>query len=97
MTCMELLQKALGSDLDEDSVGKLIAIAYYIGREEATKRIIDRHNEIINEQRKRAAKSRYHNFADSIIGDCPFIYSGDYSGNVTATFGSDATSVTLDD
>ena len=58
---------AIKSDWTKDGTSKLLAIAYYMGREEATKEILDKHNSVIDEQKKRAAKSRYHNFADSMV------------------------------
>lgn len=94
MTVIERIGECIrNTDLETDNIEKLICIAYYIGREEATKKISDKYNELIKYQRRRARECRYHNMAMQIIGDINYIYSADYAGDVTATFGSDETEV----
>ena len=78
-------------DLDTDNVAKLVYIAYYIGREEATRRVSDSYTELIANMRKRAAKCRYHRMANKVIGPFNHLYFDDYSGDMTETFGSDLT------
>lgn len=72
---------------------KMILMAYYIGRESATKEVSDKYNTLIKEQRKRAENCRYHKMANEIIGDKDYIYSCDYAQDMTATFGSDRSDI----
>lgn len=81
------------TDFEHDSIEKLIAIAYWIGREEATREISDKYNDLIRDQRRRAAECRYHKMAAEIVGDISYIYSSDYAGDITETFGSDQTDI----
>jgi len=76
---------------DPDNIRKLIAMAYYMGRETATREICDRHNQQMTDMRKRADTCRYHIMANAIIGDrtADQIYSGDYAGEMMGTFGAD--------
>jgi hypothetical protein len=82
--------------MDKDNAAKLIAIAYYMGRESATREVSDKYNALIQGQRERAAACRYHRFATAIIGDRDYIYSCDYSGDMTAAFGPDATNLSIE-
>lgn len=66
----------------EDSVKNLIVMAYWIGREEGAKNELDRHDKLARQQKKRAKECRYHKMAMKIIGNT-FIYSDDYSQDVT--------------
>ena len=92
MTINERIKKALkGVDMDQDSVDKLIALAYYKGREDAAKEVCNKTRYLIAEQRKRAAGTRYHRLAASVIGDKDFVYSGDYAGDMQDMFGNDKT------
>lgn len=71
---------------------KLIALAYYIGREEGVKRICDKHAAKIAAMRVKARSCRYHNMSHAVIdaGGQDIIYDADYAGDMTATFGDDA-------
>lgn len=80
-------------ELEKDSIDKLICLAYYIGREQATRELSDKYRKLLKEQRKRAKECRYHNMAAEIIGDTTYIYSPDYAMDMTAIFGSDETEV----
>lgn len=92
MTIIERIKKALDNlDCEEDNLDKLIALAYYIGREEATKEISDKYNAVLAEQRERADASRYHLLAHKIIGDTRYIHSGDYAQDIKTMFGGDKT------
>ena len=55
MTIIERVKTALKTgDYEKDSLDKLISMAYYIGRESATKEVSDLYNDLIAEQNKRA-------------------------------------------
>ena len=93
MTILERVKMAMNSDVDydEDTLDKLITMAYHIGYEQATRYVSGRYAELIAEQRERAYKSRYHRMANAIIGDKDFIYTSGYAMNMTKTFGIDET------
>lgn len=95
MTVLELVRKLVRGeidiDMDSDSPEKAIYLAYWIGREEATKNVSDQYTDLIRNMRQRAAKCRYSKMANAIIGERDYIYSTDYSQDITATFGSDET------
>lgn len=99
-TCKELIKNIIynpeqkGYDMETDDVSKLVAIAYFMGREEAAKEICDKARAVYSEQRERANACRYHNLANKIIGNIKYIYSSDYAGDMTAMFGSDITNIT---
>ena len=58
------------TEMDKDSIEKLVKIAYYMGREEAAREVSDKYNDHIAEQKQRASECRYHNMAAEIIGVC---------------------------
>jgi hypothetical protein len=92
MTVKERIEKALENrEMETDSIDKIIALAYYLGREQAAKEVCNSAKQIFTEQQKRAAESRYHNFAMAIQGNINYIYHPDYAGDMTAEFGSDRT------
>lgn len=92
MTIIERIKKAVDNlDCETDNIDKLIALAYYIGREDATREISDKYNAVLAEQRKRAGSSRFHNLANEIIGNTRYIHSSDYSQDMKTMFGSDKT------
>lgn len=76
---------------ERDDIEKLIALAYYIGREEATRSVADAYTAHIAEQHKRALASRYYRMAYEVVGPQEYIYMSDYSGIMTETFGADET------
>lgn len=78
-------------DMEQDSLNKLLALAYYMGREEATHEVSDKYNAVLAEQRKRAEACRYYKMAAEIVGNVKAIYSSDYAGEMTLTFGDDQT------
>lgn len=80
------MDEVLTKDID-----KLIALAYYIGRESATIEVSDKYNKLIAQQNERADKCRYYKMAKSIIGDKEYIYNSDYRGDMTSMFGDDET------
>ena len=95
MTATERIRAALNLslDMDNDTVDKLLTIAYMMGREEATREVCDKYNALIRDQYERADKCRYHNLAHEIVGNIKNIYFMDYAGDYTATFGSDETNL----
>jgi hypothetical protein len=75
---------------EPSTLEQLVVFAYYMGREEATKRICDEHNRRIKVMRDRANAMRYYKLASSVIGaEGSMIYSSDYAGDVISTFGND--------
>ena len=94
MTIIERIEKAIKNyDAEKDSIDKVIAMAYFIGREQATKELSDKIAKVFEEQKKRALKSRYHNIAMNVQGNISYVYSADYSQGMTESFGSDETEV----
>lgn len=92
MTVIERVRKAIDKlNCEEDNLDKLIALAYYIGREEATREVSDKYNAVLAEQRERADNCRYHKLAHQIIGSVRYIHTGDYSQDMKNMFGSDET------
>lgn len=93
-TILERVMSAVNDqhDMETDSIDRLIVMAYYIGREQSAKEISDKYNAHMAAQSARAATSRYHKMAASILDNGPgYIYSSDYSGDMTSTFGQDLT------
>lgn len=94
MTVLERIRAAMVRvDYDRDDVDKLIALAYQIGREEATREVSDDYNKLITEQNVKADRCRYRHMAHEIVGDKKYIYHSEYAGDVTETFGSDETRI----
>ena len=94
MTVIERIKQAVDNyDCEKDNLDKIIALAYMIGKEKATKEVSDAYSKLLAEQRERAEKCRYHKMAAEIIGDKEHLYFGDYDGGMRYTFGSDETEV----
>lgn len=94
MTVLQRIKAAVNSlDCSQDDINKIIALAYMIGKEEATREVSDQYAQLIKEQRKRADNCRYKHLANAVIGDQSYIYFGDYDNAMTAIFGSDDTTV----
>lgn len=96
MTTKERIMQIVNNihtDMEADTMEKLICVAYWIGRESATKETSDKYNALIATQNERAEKSRYKHFAKSIIGDQKYIYCSDYAGEMTSIFGNDITNL----
>jgi hypothetical protein len=91
MTAHEKIKQAMQHGPTPDSIDGLICLAYYIGREAAARTICDEHNRRIAAMRAQADAEHCRHVAHRVIdaagGDS--IYSGDYAGDVTATFGAD--------
>lgn len=94
MTVIEKVKQCVANlDCEKDTVEKIIALAYYIGKEEATRRVSNEYRHLIKEQRERANNCRYKHMANEIIGDRDYIYNPEYSGKMTGLFGSDKTEI----
>lgn len=98
MTIAERVKKIVkdGCDIDDGksaSLEKLVYIAYFMGREEAARRVCDKASDLIKAQRQRAKACRYHGMANAIIGDADYIFDGDYSGDMTDAFGNDPSDI----
>ena len=100
MTILERVKSIINGcwDIGENqnepaSIEKMILIAYYIGRESATKEVSDKYSELIKEQRNRAENCRYHKMANEIIRDKNYIFFCDYSQDTTTTFGNDRSDI----
>ena len=102
MTCKDLIMSIIddpaqkGYDMSIDDPRKLIAIAYYMGRESATREVSDVYSALLRQQLDRADKCRYRHMAHAVQGDVKYIYHGDYSGDITSMFGADQTDLTID-
>lgn len=95
MTILERIKIARESNeawKDEDTLNKLIALAYEIGRESGVKEISDDYTALIASMRERANACRYPHMANAIIGKA-HIYHYAYAGDITDTFGSDKTNL----
>lgn len=95
MTILERIKTARESNEaygEADTLNKLIALAYEIGRESATKEVSDDYNALIASMRERANACRYPHMANTIIGKA-HLYHYAYAGDVTEAFGSDETNL----
>lgn len=95
MTIIERIKAAIEdyNNWREDSIDKLIAVAYYVGREEATRQVSDAYAAHISKQKARAAKCRYKHMAAEIVGPEDYLYCGDYAMEFSQSFGQDETSL----
>ena len=102
MTCRELVMSVIddpaqkGYDMSIDDPRKLVAIAYYMGRESASRDVSDMYNALLRQQLNRADNCRYRHMAHAVQGDVAYIHHCDYSGDMTAMFGADKTNLTID-
>lgn len=96
MKAQEIIDNAVQNWATGDN-NQIIRIAYFLGREQATKEICDQHNFRIATMRERAKKVRYHNLVNSIIDNVDdngvktddSIYSPDYAGDFGHEFAQD--------
>lgn len=92
MTIEERILKAIKNmDCETDNTDKIIALAYYMGREAAAKEICDKAHDIFMQQRRAADYCRYHHLARDVQGNITHIYHPDYSGAMMDEFGDDIT------
>ena len=103
MNCKELIMSIVDADDQNgwagkiDDARKLIAVAYYMGRESATKEVSDLYAAHIAEQHQRADACRYKHMAHAVVGPEKYLYTSDYSGDMTSMFGMDKTYITVPD
>lgn len=71
-----------------DTIERLIAFAYFYGREQATKETSDAYRSMIKDMRKRAEKSRYTSLINEAIGEKNYLLFNDYTGRITKEIGS---------
>lgn len=77
------------ADMEQDNAEKLVALAYWYGRESATRAVSDRYAEHIAQQHRRAEECRYAKMAARIVGKETYLYTSDYGMEMTGIFGSD--------
>lgn len=96
MTTKERIMQIVNNihtDMEADTMEKLICVAYWIGRESATKETSDKYVKLIAMQNERAKKTRFIHLARQIIGDQEYIYCPDYDEFYTGVFGNDNTNL----
>ena len=76
---------------DVGSLDRLLAYAYYAGREQATRAYADKVREVLKEQQERARSLRYYKLGMYVQGNIDYVYSSDYAGDYQAEFGNDLT------
>lgn len=96
MKIIDRVQRLLSGDhkidMSTDNLDKLIYMAYWIGREQATRDTSDVYSAHLAEQTKRAKACRYHKMATEILQNGKgYICLPDYSRDLTETFGNDET------
>lgn len=92
VTIEERIHQIIGSACLNDracTVDKLVAMAYYMGRESAACEVSDMYNAHLNAQHERANACRYSRMANAVVGPETYLYSGDYAGQITRMFGGD--------
>lgn len=97
MTIEQRIIKALGNkevSYEDDTLDKLIGMAYHYGAETTAKKICNKHNQLGADAIARAEKSRYWKQAKTIIGDAGKpIYDINYAGDMISIFGRDETNL----
>lgn len=86
MKASDRIRQALNKkiDLETGDLDTLLYLAWWMGYEAATKDVSDRYSQILRDQHARAARCRYRNMAESVIGfKGSYIYLWDYSQPVT--------------
>ena len=94
LTVKELIESIVNDSnvkLSSDTLERLVTVAYYMGRETATREVSDLYMARICAQEERARECRYHNLAREIIGDTKPIWRYDYRQEVMNLFGGDET------
>lgn len=91
MKMKDKLKSALKHGPVPDSEDGMICYAYYAGREAASKKLCDEYKRRVSAMCAQAERERYYYVAHRVIdaGGGDSIYSPDYAGDVTATFGDD--------
>lgn len=76
---------------DVGSLDRLLAYAYYAGREQATRGYADKVREVFKEQKERARSLRYNKLGMYVQGNIDYVYSSDYAGSYQDEVGNDLT------
>lgn len=92
-TYRDRLAEALNNFIEADvgSLDRLLAYAYYAGREQATRAYADKVREVLKEQQDRARSLRYNKLGLYVQGNLDYVYSSDYAGDYQDAFGDDLT------
>lgn len=100
MTCVEKIEylvKEANISMEDDSIEKLVYMAYYLGRDHESKYMIKKHNYIIECMYKRAQKSRYYKMVSRIIGQPGYTYFNFIENlrahSIVSHFGNDETAL----
>ena len=95
MTRRDRIRQALvhRPSMDTDTLDSLIAVAYWMGREEEAKQAGDKMAAHLAAQHQRAAECRYHQMAGKVVGRETIIYLPNYAGDYTDAFGGDPTTL----
>ena len=89
-TLLELIDRCTADKsilFEGDTIARAIAVAYYVGRERATKEVSDAYRKKIREMHQKAQKSRYSALINDVIGDKDYLLFPDYTGRVTQELG----------
>ena len=99
MTIKERINAIINTEHDWNPDGevqataeKMIAMAYYIGRNHMAESLCEYYNALIDAQRERANACRYSKMANSIIGEHNHLNASDFSGSareMVSKFGND--------
>ena len=80
-------------DMETDNVNKIIAIAYYMGREDSCIETSNEYRKLLAKQKERARQCRYYKMALEVQGDIDYIYMPDYARDMTKTFAYDKSEI----
>lgn len=98
MNCYEYIKNCAEKGIEPNDIDGLISLAYWIGRESATKQVADRYCDRIKKMREFASKQKYHHLCNAVIDSAnmvmgkhmgDYVYQPDYAGDVTNEFGHD--------
>jgi hypothetical protein len=95
MTRRERIKIAISTDdgdPEQDTMGALLRVAYYMGRESQAKEAGDKIAAHLAAQHERAEGCRYWRMAKTVVGEAKIIYLPDYAGDYAGEFGGDLTS-----
>lgn len=95
MTAYDRIKEVVNNNIDmnNDTIEKLIYLAYHFGREEATKEVSDKYNKVLHAQIERAEAEHCYNVAMRVQGNIKFVPTSDYAQDMINTFGNDATNI----
>ena len=79
------------SGMEADSWEALVELAYWMGRESASREVSDMYRAHIAAQKQRASACRYSHMAAAVVGPEDYLYHSDYSGYYSPLFTGDKT------